>query len=64
MENLKIKKNKVGRPPYRPNKRLFIETLKRVEKNEISNVQAMKLLNCKKTLYYFYKKKFGGVKND
>lgn len=62
MENLKIKKNKVGRPPYIPNKQLFIEILKRVETGEISNVEAMKLLNCKKTLYYFYKREFGGKK--
>lgn len=46
----------VGRPPYILNKKLFIETLKRVKNKEISNVQAMSICNCRKTLYYKFKK--------
>lgn len=55
MENIKNKK--IGRPPYILNEELFIETLKKVKNNEISNIQAMSICNCRKTLYYFYKKK-------
>lgn len=51
-------KNKVGRPKYQLDKDVFIKILKKVESNEITNVQAMQILNCRKTLYYYYKKQF------
>lgn len=51
-------KNKVGRPKYQVNKKEFIKTLKKVRNNEITNVQAMQILNCRKTLYYYYKNQF------
>ena len=56
MKNLKNKK--MGRPPYVLNEKLFIKTLERVRTGEINNLQAMKICNCKKTLYYKYKKKY------
>lgn len=56
-KNLKNRRTKVGRPPYILNEKLFLETLKRVKNNEISNVEAMSICNCRKTLYYRFKKK-------
>ena len=50
-------KNKVGRPKFvLDNKKLFIETLKRVKNKEINNLEAMRICNMRKTLYYRYKK--------
>ena len=54
---MKKSKNKVGRPKFvLDNKKLFIETLKRVKNKEINNLEAMKICNMRKTLYYKYKK--------
>lgn len=56
MENQISKNKKIGRPPYILDKKLFIKTLKRVQNGEINNLEAMKICNCKKTLYFKFKK--------
>lgn len=59
-KNLKNKRSK-GRQPYILDKELFIKTLKRVHNKEISNIQAMQICNCRKTLYYKFKKELEAI---
>ena len=61
MENIKLKKNKIGRPKYQPNieqlKKLYAE----IKKGSITNEKACQKANCHKTKWFELKKKYDNL---
>lgn len=64
MENLKIKKNKIGRPKYKADEKLLKDLYIQIANNEISNEERLENSTVVgKTKWYELKKKLGG-KNE
>lgn len=61
MENIKLKKNKVGRPEYQPNIKQLQKLYAEIKNGTITNEEAWQKANCHKTKWYMLKQKYDNM---